>query len=449
MKGNVPESAEDVTSAWLCARLREGGSPVFSDAEVKVCGEVSAVKEKNGWMGETYTARVQTIKKGLDTCDTDKEGSLRVFIKTGPPVESELGDHIFSRRYGVQRVECDSYKKHLPGMVAYEKRKESRDYCANQQTLVDMLPKVYSADFYEEEVEEEERQGKEGPERRNVVNSSYIIMEDLRESSYEIIKEGKDLTKEHLKTCAKALGRFHVVGHGYLKAQLAERKSDSGFNSADIPTWVIYTSLKSEIETQGQRNFEAYLNDLRVDGDEDLEKPIRVLSSRFGEIFDEITQAKGRQGTDPMQRFLLHGDFWTNNIMFSSKEYKNEGYSIKMIDFGFFGRGNPVMDFKSLLLGKCSPEQAREWLDDLYDAYYEGFVNSACELEVVSKNSVPDYFQFDKEDFIKAFEQQGYFVFFCNYLLFYEDYLRHMPEMKKKLRWANKKFVEYNPEIFQ
>eukprot|EP01135_Chromosphaera_perkinsii_P006274 Nk52_evm3s485 gene=Nk52_evmTU3s485 len=147
---------------------------------------------------------------------------------------------------------------------------------------------------------------------------------------------------------------------------------------------------------QGQRNFEAYVNDLRFDEDEDLEKHIRFLSSRFGEIFDKITQAKVRQGADPMQRSLLHGDFWCNSIMFSSKEYKNEGYSIKMMDFVFFERGNPVMDFKSLLLGKCSPEQAWECLDDLYDAYYEGFVNSACEMEGVSKNSVPDYFQFDK-----------------------------------------------------
>ncbi len=70
---------------------------------------------------------------------------------------------------------------------------------------------------------------------------------------------------------------------------------------------------------------------------------------------------------------ITHGDFWSNNMMFSHDGATGLPTSIKLIDFQMMGRGHPAADICYFLHINTDRDFRREHLQGLLRDYFDVF----------------------------------------------------------------------------
>jgi hypothetical protein len=246
----------------------------FSQINLYVCIFIFYDIQGDGFVGIIF--KVSIIEKDSDKC-------LNVILKTPP--ESEARRIQFGSMKLFKR-EVYMYKKVLPEFVKFQ-----RDHKIDENSGFYNFPKIYFTEYDEES------------------DDALIIMEDLRESGYQLWEKFKPTDFEHAKLIMTSLGKLHAISFAMkkLKPELFEEyKKLDDFISPKFNEPYMAPIFKA--------NADQALTILDND-EEDIKEKIESISEQFAESVKWLTSP---DNAEPYA-VVTHGDCWSNNFMYKYK----------------------------------------------------------------------------------------------------------------------------------
>merc|ERR1711963_75931 len=152
-------------------------------------------------------------------------------------------------------------------------------------------------------------------------------------------------------------------------------------------------------------NLDLFKEDLKANNAaQEVIDAVDKLAANHKNVFKKFTNVHD-------SRFLIHGDYWSNNIMFGPSN------SLKIFDLQFFASGLPCMDWANMALNE---DLIKSNLDRFYKVYYEAFKSTCDSLGVEAPVKI--------EDFIQDLHEKGIprtFIF----MTFFYDSIREEPNI--------------------
>ena len=374
-KIKTPLRPQEVTQEWLLGTLQVS----LACQDVKVL-QLAPVEKNEGYLSGAFKAKVKI---------GDKEEPL--FIKIGLPSDNPFS--MFVTMFNADATEIRAYNEELPTLAKFEEEHTGKSVIAN------MIPKVYAAGMH-----------LEGDERGH-----FMIMEDLS-LNYQTIKMEDGMSLEKLKLCLGRIARMHATSYCYntinKKTFPKERRFPFDKHLDMVDAWS--AGFAQAIEDLKQR-----------DGAQEVCAKLEKLSKNYKESCTKALEFD--------ERFLIHGDFWSNNVMFN-----NDITQVKIFDFQFLSSASPYVDFIFMAFYSASPENMEKWLDDMYDAYYGSLVSTCKEFNIEAP--------FTKEKFVSDCQSKGFFLMFTLLTSLFEVVKDR--KTQDRLIWNGKKALKYSPELF-
>ncbi|CRL06030.1 CLUMA_CG019012, isoform A [Clunio marinus] len=205
-----------------------------------------------------------------------------------------------------------------------------------------------------------------------------LILEDLSEKGYVMADRFKGLDFNHVKLSLEKLALMHASS-----MIIQERepntfvRSTTGFfsreNNDGVP--IIYSLFDAFCEEMSKCEVYAYY----------FEK-IRKMRTNLIE--------NGRKAFDVDNNdinVMMHGDFWTNNIMF---RYDKNGLPIdaKILDYQFTAYGSPVLDLLYFIMSSTTEELREHKMETMMQFYYHQLRKTAEKLNC--KKPIPSLHSF-------------------------------------------------------
>jgi hypothetical protein len=193
-----------------------------------------------------------------------------------------------------------------------------------------------------------------------------IVLEDLAKKNFIMADRLKGLDNQHIQMTLRKLAQYHAASAMVLandpnaflhqNAGMYTRRSDSFhpiFKS-------LYDCFSAEVSTW--KGFEYYSKKL----------------SKVRETFME-TSLKAFDRDDNDFNVLIHGDLWTNNIMFKYDEAENP-IDASLIDFQFVCYGSPALDLIYFLYTSTTDELRHENFEESVQFYFYELQNMLKKL---------------------------------------------------------------------
>jgi hypothetical protein len=225
-----------------------------------------------------------------------------------------------------------------------------------------------------------------------------------------------------LKLAIGQVAHFHAVSYAYgLKNKIDFSK--------EFPS--MFTKLMDDeyLVEMLQKHFQILIQDLKqVEENKDLARHVEILAKNY-------QNSMPRMLNHVDSRFLAHGDFWSNNVMFGPGNK-----DCKFIDWQFLIGGPPCFDFATMALSNASPDKTVAWLDDLLHTYDDNFASSCKAFNIKAP------FSFD--EFVIDVKTKGFLMVLGVYLFFY-DQIGREPNNHKRMAWILRKAVEYDRKLLE
>ena len=380
-KFKVPMSGADVTKDWLMETIKAA----TGDESIKVIS-LAPIAENAGLISGTFKAEVNLggeVKK--------------LFIKVGAPPESQYVN--FVATFNIDLTEVKAYMEDLPALVEFEKNNTGKS------ELEQMLPIVYAGDFH---ITSEGQRG------------MFLIMEDLT-VGYKMEKLADGLSYKQLAIVMTHVARMHAVSYCYCKIKgqdFPEQKAflyDKFLDDADFKD-MLAGFMKLQVEDFAKHPKAKHLVP-------HLEKLSKNYRSSFMKVIKKSNQ------------FVIHGDLWSNNMMFNHDSTK-----CKVYDWQFFSTASPLVDFITTVYGCAKPEDMEAWMDKIIDVYYSKMESTCKEFKVDAP--------FTKEAMVDECKHVGFFAFYAFFTMAYDPLCTKNPNFMDRFVWATSKAFEYSPELF-
>ncbi|KAK9872374.1 hypothetical protein WA026_017832 [Henosepilachna vigintioctopunctata] len=179
----------------------------------------------------------------------------------------------------------------------------------------------------------------------SVLNEEYLILENMKISNFEMLGIKQLLDDEHTRMICETYGKFHGLSlamktlHEQKFFELAAKLSDVYSLKAiekDIKFFFekIWISIRNVMKEKDEK-WQIYNN----------------YADNCLDIMDDMCDLK-----DEKYFCFLHGDCWTNNLMFRYKEGQKHLQEIKLIDWQSCRIGPPVCDLSYMLYSGASKE---------------------------------------------------------------------------------------------
>lgn len=213
----------------------------------------------DGILSEFYTGRVK---------DKDSGKTVEVYIKFPPQSDIQIKDVVFVNEFAY-------YSTVYPALVDYQKEKRI-------ETPFDNIPAFYCGSI------------------------ENIVLENLKTENYELYDKSKYLDEKHLTAIFELYGKYHALTFSFKKHN--EEK---------------YDSILSAI-TDVFKNFDGMSNraikPLFKVGYEAVKATDKAKAEKLLKFYDDplYTLDKGTFYTGKYST-LVHGDCWSNNMMFRYK----------------------------------------------------------------------------------------------------------------------------------
>ncbi|KAJ8963396.1 hypothetical protein NQ318_018874 [Aromia moschata] len=304
-----------------------------------------------------YSVTVQNLnKKG--------QGFLGEFLSVSieHKVTGEASDFVVKQAFRDEKVRSVQpiRKYYLNEIYFYTKIWPALDELQRSAPLADIFDKIPKC-F--------ETSSKDGDER--------LVLENLKSQGFRTHDVKIPLDEEHFKFIFEQYGRYHALSFAYkafhpkeyeemrknFTHNLRILKDQKSFRS--YLTYVFETAstcLHPEDDVKVLEKFEPYLEDAI-------------------EVFDRSCDYEGHYSV------ILHGDCWSNNMMFKYNEY-NELIDIRLLDFQYVNTGSPVFDL-SYCLYSGGTKAVFDDLDTYLRTYHVSFVKTVEEFGLSSKNAYP------------------------------------------------------------
>ncbi len=192
--------------------------------------------------------------------------------------------------------------------------------------IEDFLPRIYGADYV---------LGSENQRR-----GYYLVMEDLS-VDFTMVPNKDGLSLRQTLAGIEAMARLHAVSYCYgivnnLEFPEEKRPPFLGFLSDDetvkLTKSYFAMAVKDFNENPKAKHLAPY---------------IEKLSTDFVASFKKTYEVD--------RRFMIHGDMWSNNVMFSHNN--NGNVSVKVIDWQFYSTGSPYTDFNAIAFINAKPSE--------------------------------------------------------------------------------------------
>lgn len=199
-----------------------------------------------------------------------------------------------------------------------------------------------------------------------------LILENLNESGFKIKDKKTRLDLNHSEIALRSMAQFHALSLKYLQTyDIDEKKMGPLFSDLT--------------EEESQKQIAELLHPLY---DKFLSICSTLVSKRIFKILEDIKNGLNEKINFMMKRnedglnVIIHGDYWTSNILFRYDDEKNIVES-KMIDFQMSCITSPVVDLIRFFITSVQ--------FDLYEKHKEKFIS-------IYLNSFNDMLSFLKID---------------------------------------------------
>ncbi|XP_053616551.1 uncharacterized protein LOC128678780 [Plodia interpunctella] len=190
-----------------------------------------------------------------------------------------------------------------------------------------------------------------------------ILLEDLKDSNFEMLDRFTPLTNENVKLILKNFAIYHSLSF-VLKKQDPDTFDSFNDKLKDFYSWV-------GNDPQSQYYFESLETDtLAILDSDNYKKAIRGSVSLLPEHSAKVIK------NEPNSRYsiITHGDGWTNNIMFSFKD--NVPVQAILIDYQLSKVGNPVDDLQYMIFSSTDHSTRKKHYYEWIDYYHSELDNS-------------------------------------------------------------------------
>ncbi len=381
-KYKVPFNESDVTTKWLKESL---------ELATKLSAEVlslSPISDNAGLVSSIFKAEV---KVGIE--------KKKLFIKIGAPPGSQYVTLV--EAFNVDRTEVEAYTNHLPNLVEFEKTNTN----SGKSEIEPMLPVIYAGGF---EISDAGQRG------------MFLIMEDIS-VGYKMEKLDDGLSFKQLVTAMTGLARLHAVSYCYGKKR-----------GEDFSSQLQFMFDKFLDEAEFNTFFKEFLERQVVDfakhpKAKHLVPHVQKLSKNYRDSFIKAYTKD--------YRFMIHGDLWSNNMMFN-----HDGTKCKIFDWQFCCTASPLIDFVSTLYLAAKPSNLEQWMQEIMDIYYSKLEMTCREFNVV--------LPFTKQEMVDRCKNVGFFAAYIFFTMAYDPLCTSNPNFMDRFVWTASKALEHSPEFF-
>ncbi|KAG5896182.1 hypothetical protein JTB14_016957 [Gonioctena quinquepunctata] len=233
--------------------------------------------------------------------------------------------------------ECLFYKTIWPTLVE------------GSSEVFDKIPKCYSMDI--------------------TTNKEKLVLENLKFKNFEVLQKKNFFDKNHVELIFSEYGKFHGLSFAY------KTKFPQNFQEISSGLWNFWHHVEDmKVMTESMEiTVKQCAKFLTTEDDTEMVDKFKVYEDQVLDIFLESVKYEGDHSV------ILHGDCWSNNIMFRYDEFKKP-IDIRLIDFQITNLSTPVFDLSYCLYSGGS----REIFDEL-DYYLAVYRKSLAETLVKLK----------------------------------------------------------------
>ncbi|XP_020280711.1 uncharacterized protein LOC109853230 [Pseudomyrmex gracilis] len=189
-----------------------------------------------------------------------------------------------------------------------------------------------------------------------------LIFGNLQPEGY-VMTKSRILDYPHMSLALRCLGEFHAYSFltrvsnpiGFEKLKLKEHLYEEG------DSWLFTEQLQSYFATMRDIVIEAL-------ADED-KRYVERYQQCINNLDEAIYDALDAKHAEPYA-VLIHGDFWTNNLLFKYDEDEMP-CDVRFLDFQIIRYASPAIDILHILYACCEPETRSKYYDQLIREYYD------------------------------------------------------------------------------
>lgn len=187
-----------------------------------------------------------------------------------------------------------------------------------------------------------------------------IVLEDLRETGYQMWNKLDTLDYAHARLVVAELGRFHALSHA-LRDQRPTEFAELRLKKADF----MLNMLDSDMGANTWKNMYMMAREALEPNETELRDKMRLLADTF---VDRLRRCCKDDASEPFG-VLCHGDFWNNNIMYRYEEGSRIPAEVCLIDWQLVQFCSPAMDLTHFLFTSTEKRLRDEHYMDMIGTY--------------------------------------------------------------------------------
>lgn len=215
-----------------------------------------------------------------------------------------------------------------------------------------------------------------------------IVFEDLAEKGYRMADRTDGLDMTHAKIVIEKMAKLHAASLIY------NTKQDGDLEKSF--TRGMFNRKSNGLSPYFLSNLQSLANEVsNWNGYEQIANKLRNMESSLIE--------NGRKVFDPTEGYLnclIHGDLWTNNVMFKYDE-NNKPENALLVDFQMCVWGSPAVDIHYFINTSLNDDLRENHQDELFYFYYSTLVDLLRRLKYSGK--IPSLYEFQMEALGKMF----------------------------------------------
>ncbi|CAH1406814.1 unnamed protein product [Nezara viridula] len=194
--------------------------------------------------------------------------------------------------------------------------------------------------------------------------SLMILLEDLKIKGYSVVPRQNGMDMDHAILSLRGLGRYHGMAK-VLEERGIISKDDYKPNSVLTDDEVIKCYLHG-----GLLNTSRVIQKYWGSDWEEIGKKLNISYEEFYEKYTNSGKCK-----DSEFSCLIHGDCWSNNMMFKY-DFQKRPIAVKFLDYQFPNYNSPCVDVTNFMYLSIRPAVRRENYNFLLKTYHDSLVRS-------------------------------------------------------------------------